>query len=76
MQEIEFDTTIEVNEVEVEVHVTAEFHPSVEQSWDGDGGSAEAVFLLTVTDINDTDILPFLGDYERNILKEQVTEKV
>lgn len=76
MQPVEFSTTIEVNETKVEVYVTAEFHEAVEQNWDGDGGRAEVVYLLTVTDVRDTDVLPFLGDYEREILKAEVTEKV
>lgn len=72
---VEFDTTVEVNEVEVEVHVVAEFHPAVSQGWDGDGGRAEAVFLDTVTDVHSVNIKQFLGDIEREILRAEVIEE-
>lgn len=76
MTEIEFSTTIEVNEVETEVYVTAEFHPAVPQTAVDNTGRAEAVFLITVTDIHSNDILPYLGDREREILKAKVTEHI
>jgi hypothetical protein len=76
MVEIEFPTTVEVNEVEVEVYVTAEFHPATPQTAVDNTGTPQAVFLVTVTDERSKDVLQFLGDIEREILKVEVLEHV
>lgn len=76
MQEVEFETTIEVNEVEVEVHVTAQYHPGTPQIAVDDLGRPEAVFLVTVTDVRGTDVKQYLADYELEILKAEVVENI
>ncbi len=76
MENVEFSTTIEINENPTEVYVTAEFHPATPQTEVDNTGTPEAVFLLTVTDVDDNDQLPYLGSYELDILKAEVTEHI
>lgn len=76
MQEIEFETTVEVNEVEVEVFVTAEFHPATPQTEVDNTGTPEAVFLAKVTDVHGVNVKQYLADYELEILKAEVVENI
>ena len=76
MQEVEFDTTIEVDDTEIEVYVKAQFHPATPQTAVDNTGTPEAVFLVTVTDNRSKDVLQYLGDREREILKAEVVEQV
>lgn len=75
MIKVEFNTTVEVGEVEIEVYVVAEFHPATPQTAVDNTGTPEAVFLVTVTDVHSTNVLQYLGDHELEILKQEVIEE-
>lgn len=76
MQPVEFETTIEVDEIPIEVYVTAEFHPATPQTEVDNTGTPQAVFLDTVTDDRNTNVKQFLGDIELDALKDEVLEHI
>lgn len=76
MQDVEFDTTIDIDGMDHEFHVIAEFSPCIPQGLDGDGGRVESVKIISLTDEFDEDWFSELSDIEREILKAEVSEHV